>query len=173
MSRAVEVHGLTERQAQVVDQYVSEGSLHAACMAVDYDYRNAKRLLADNPGFQAAVMEAAQAYFVQDAIKARTVLRELMEESSDPRVRKDAAVKILERGMGKPEERHLHMHQHQHKVDRSQLLERIGSIAAQLGISAQDLLQQRGLPEGEVIEAEAIEEEPAKPTLPKFRRRKK
>jgi len=131
--RAQATYGLTERQAQVVADYCHTGNLASACRKNDYDYREAKRLLAENPGFQAAVHEYIQGLLVRDLVRARNVLLDLMERAKSEKVRLDAAKFLTERAAGKTPERHLHLHEHRF-TSRDELLKRILGLASELGL---------------------------------------
>lgn len=142
MSRWTEVHGLTERQGEVVEAVIEAGSIYSACKQTGYDYATAKRLFSSNVGFQNAVLEALKLAQIEDALKARKVLRETMESpNTGANTRVTAAKDILDRGVGKAPDRVLHSHEHKHSLSRDELAERIGTLASELGISSGALLQ--------------------------------
>lgn len=132
VDRAVSHYGLTERQAQVVVAYCKRGKLAPACREVGYNYTEAQRLLADNPGFQAAVAEFIQALYLTDRVEARKVIVALMKGAESERVRLDAAKWIDERAGGKVAE--LHVHEHRVSVDRDSIRAEIRRLSTELGL---------------------------------------
>jgi len=137
--------GLTPKQSRVVEKYVALGSLSAACKAEGYGVQTAYRLLRENAAFQEACTLALRAHQLDDAIKARFVVRNLLENAKDAKVRMQAAREATERGLGKAPDRHLHLHHHKHEMDRDQLLDRISSLAQELGLNQDQLLAGRNL----------------------------
>ncbi len=149
--RAQATYGLTERQAQLVAAYCHSGNLASACRQVGYDYREAKRMLAEHPGFQAATREYIQGLLVRDLVRARNVLLDLMERAQSEKVRLDAAKFLTERAAGKTPERHLHLHEHRF-TSREELVKRITELAGELGINVPVAAPQAI--EGEVVRTE-------------------
>lgn len=140
MSRAIETHGLTAEQAELVDNIIEAGTLEKACEAMDFDSKAAKRLFRDHPGFQAAVGEALRLAQMHDAIKAQAALRFLLHKRGlDDSIRLRAVDKALDRGLGKAAEQVFHQHEHRHTLDRDGLVERIMLLSEQLGLEPKKL----------------------------------
>lgn len=171
LDRAVSHYGLTERQAGVVVAYCQSGSLLRACREVGYDYTEARRLLADNPGFQAAISEYIQGLYLADRVEARKVIVKLMKSGESERVRLDAAKWLDERAAGKAAEHHVH--EHYVTSDREAIRVEIRRLQQELGLG--QVLEVRALPiasptlpQGEepVEEAEVVEPSEEPPGLP-------
>ncbi len=132
LDRCVSHYGLTERQAEVVVSYCQKGNLAAACREVGYDHREAKRLLADNPGFQAAVAEYIQGLYLTDRVEARRTIVKLMKTGESEKVRLDAAKWLDERASGKAPDRHIH--EHRVSLDAGAVRQEIRRLAAELNL---------------------------------------
>lgn len=165
LDRAVSHYGLTQHQARVVVAYCESGNLAAACRRVQYDYREAKRALKDNPGFQAAVAEYVQGLYLADRVKARKVIVRLMEKADSERVRLDAAKWLDERAAGKAAE--VHIHEHRFSMDRAAIHAEIARLAQELRMDEE--IEVRVLDEGPPVlpeEAEARGEVGRREALP-------
>lgn len=132
-------YGLTKREARLAAAYVVCGGVMAeAARRVKHGYREAKRLLAENQDFQAAVSEFLHALTLHDAVRARGILVALMHsESSTDKTKLEAAKLLYDRGLGKS----VQVHEHQHRFGEkptAELEALAQALIGRLGITGPD-----------------------------------
>ena len=99
-------YGITDNMAALALAYVECGVLRQAAKKTNYPYRNAKRLLSEHTGFRLAVNELLHILLTDDKVKARAVLRQMLDDvDQSAKTRTDAAKELWNRADGMPIQR--------------------------------------------------------------------
>jgi len=140
-------HGLTDKQADLIDAFLQLGRVGPAAAAANMDRSYAYKLLRTNPRVKAALVECTQQMFGYGGVIAFNTLIELAQEAESEAVRRQAARDILDRAMG--DDDRTQIHKHEFGDDEKEILGRIEQIVQEIGAAG-----------GKLIEGTAEEVEP-------------
>lgn len=125
-----EKYGLTEQQVRMAFKYVEGGSLRDAANSAGLSEKEATKLLFENLEWRKCVTDLINVILVDDMVKARAVVRKMMEDTGSDKVRLDAAKQLWDRAAGEPLKRVAH----EEATDLSKIAAAITRLAGELGI---------------------------------------
>lgn len=124
---------LTEAQAKLAVAYVETGVLATAARRAELSYDQAKSLLHEHMNFQGAVNALLGTMLIDDKVKARALMRAMMEDDdSSATLRFNAAKELWNRADGEPIKRTLERREITLGLDATAL--RIIQLAQELGL---------------------------------------
>ena len=126
-------YGITEQEAQLALAYVETGVLKTAAKTAGLGYRVAKELTYSNTGFQLALNELFNTLVSRDKIKARAVIKTMMETADSENIKLKSAIHLWDRAEGEPVKRVLE--QKEVNITMDQTAAMIVRLSQELGIT--------------------------------------
>lgn len=143
-------YNLSARQTELALAYVEEGTLKGAARETGYAPKQARKILHENTAFQLCVRDIVNIMLVDDMVKARAVLREMLDDPDTPGSRKESVARYLwDRAAGTPIQR------------RESEIQGLDELAAQIG----ELSDKLGITKPRVIDG-SIEPSPDQTSEP-------
>lgn len=124
-------YNLSARQTELALAYVEQGMLKPAARETGYSPKQARKILHENTAFQLCVRDIVNIMLVDDMVKARAVLREMLDDPDTPGSRKESVARYLwDRAAGTPVQR-----REGEVKGLDELAAQIGELSDKLGIT--------------------------------------